>query len=153
MAKNDGKSTRTEQAEKEWREKEKYQIDISTLTPDTWLSKEQASTIAKVSVSTVKNWYLSGKLKANHPGGSRRVMIRYQDLLDFMEQSDEYGVDEMSIERIAAKRKKRESTLRKKHEAVLKAKGLPLTLPNPLFDPRTDPPEKEFFDMVKYAMD
>lgn len=153
MAKNGENLTRTELAEKERREKEKYQIDISTLTPDTWLTKEQAATIAKVSVSTVKNWYLSGNLKANHPGGSRRVMIRYQDLLDFMGKNDEYGVDEMSIERLTAKRKKLESTLRKKHEVALKAKGLPLTLPNPLFDPRTDPPEKEFFDMAKFAMD
>lgn len=153
MAKSEEKLTRTEKAEKERREKAKYEVDLSGLAPDSWLSKEQAATIAKVSVSTVKNWYLSGKLKSNHPGGARRVMIRYQDLLDFMKQNDEYGVDEMSIERITAKRKKLESTLRKKHEAVLKEKGLPLTLPNPLYDPNSDPPEKAFLYMYKLAMD
>lgn len=145
--------TRTELAAKKQREREKYQVDISTLTPDTRLSKEQAATIAKVSVSTVKNWYLSGKLIANHPGGARRVTIRYQDLLDFLQNNEEYGVEDMSIERIEAKRKKLESTLQKKYEVELKKRGLPLTLPNPLYDPNIDPPEKEFYQMYKVVMD
>jgi excisionase family DNA binding protein len=48
-----------------------------------YLHIEEAATLARTSVKTVRHWLLVGKLKGRRPG--RRVLIRTQDLIALIE--------------------------------------------------------------------
>jgi len=59
--------------------------DTKPSNPTQFVTRAQAAEITCASEQTIDKWIRSGKLPAFRPGGARKVLIRLEDLLKFVE--------------------------------------------------------------------
>jgi excisionase family DNA binding protein len=53
-----------------------------------WLTPPEVAMTAKVGMTTVRAWLRSGALKSYRPGGTRRVLVRRDELDEFIRRGE-----------------------------------------------------------------